>query len=224
MLTKCDPVIVILKSRILAREGTQMHTGLMALSACDGKSYSYFRSLCGGEKGSKFRKFSPSSVWRRAVSSGFARFADIPDVKPCQTLQKNDGDAAIQFIPKQVTSKISLSQLNDVRELIVAEGVSLDLPGIYAWKVESIGTYIGKYARSYRPLFEYNKNVARLMGGGMYRPKNPTGFRCIHRALAQAITNGFSIELHILKNCSTADLNDWERRFIVTTASGGLDG
>ncbi|MHB1910399.1 MAG: hypothetical protein ACYCQJ_16260 [Nitrososphaerales archaeon] len=79
-------------------------------------------------------------------------------------------------------------------------GVNFESPGLYEWKIETKGSYIGKYKSKRRPLKEYRRNVQRLCAGKDYRKGNPNGFRKIHRALFEALNKGLHIELIILEN------------------------
>ena len=115
------------------------------------------------------------------------------------------------------------TSLNAVRKLIILDKVDLDRPGIYAWKLENIGVYIGKYTRKSRPLREYDKNVRRLLNSQPYRPKKPDGFRRVHHALAKAVQEKTKIELHILENCTPDQHNNREQHLIATMAWGGLN-
>ena len=76
----------------------------------------------------------------------------------------------------------------------------IDQPGIYIWRVGAHGEYIGRYKRRTRPHDEYRKNVLNLLKGLPYRPKNPDGFRKIHRALAHAILLGEECRVEIYEN------------------------
>lgn len=115
-------------------------------------------------------------------------------------------------------------ELNDVRKLVVSKGATLDASGIYAWTIQGVGVYVGKYTRKSRPLSEYNRNVRNVLTGRPYRKNNPDGFRRIHLELAKAVEAGIAIELRIVENCHTDDLNDRERVIIRELASGGLNG
>ncbi|MBU2935989.1 MULTISPECIES: hypothetical protein [Pacificibacter] len=221
MSLRVDRIITILKPSIPVREGTRLYTGFEELSTCNGKTYGHFRSLCGGPVGHKGRRFSPSAVWKSAEACGFAR---LEDAIPSRTLQNDIHDVCVATNSQQDNATTHFQALNDVRQLIVADGVSIDLPGIYAWKIDGIGIYVGKYTRKSRPLREYNKNVRHLLNGEMYRPQNPTGFRRVHHALARAVTDGLRIELHILENCSPENLNAREQHLISTIACGNLNG
>jgi hypothetical protein len=52
---------------------------------------------------------------------------------------------------------------------VIAAGVREDVPGIYEWHIEGVGSYIGQYGRIGRPTKEYGRNVTRLLNGQHYR-------------------------------------------------------
>ena len=93
---------------------------------------------------------------------------------------------------------------------------SLDQPGIYRWRIEGGKTYVGRFTRPSRPLKEYPKNVFRLLNGIPYRPKDPDGFRAVHRALAKAVQDRLEITLTILENCDVTELNVREGHWRLT--------
>jgi hypothetical protein len=87
---------------------------------------------------------------------------------------------------------------------------SLERPGIYRWQFAD-KAYVGRFTKQSRLLNEYPKNVFRLLNGIHYRPKDPMGFRAIHRALADAVASGTDVTLTILENCQPDELNARER-------------
>lgn len=99
---------------------------------------------------------------------------------------------------------------------VVADGVDCKLPGIYEWRIDgrSDRTYIGKYTRISRPKRAYSLNVAHLLANEPYRKSSPKGFRRIHRALAEAKSQGCSITLTILENPPLAGINRREQELI----------
>jgi len=103
-------------------------------------------------------------------------------------------------------------------EVIIPDGVTLDLPGIYEWAITypdgSVRRYVGKYTRRSRPTREYRANVERLLDGRPYRKASPAGFRLVHRELAQAAEEGRAIVLTILENAAPEDLNRREQELI----------
>ena len=91
--------------------------------------------------------------------------------------------------------------------LSISEGVNLDLPGIYEWRIEGAGSYIGRYTYSSRPFGDYARHVRDQFAGGIYKPKQPDGWRRIHRELYAALLDGRVIELIFVENCALGDLN-----------------
>lgn len=111
----------------------------------------------------------------------------------------------------------------------IPEGVTLDLPGIYEWAITypdgSIRRYVGKYTCRSRPTREYHANVERILDGRPYRKAAPTGFRGVHKELAEATKDGRAIVLTILENAVPEDLNRREQALIRergATLNGGL--
>src|SRR5262245_39737200 len=92
------------------------------------------------------------------------------------------------------------------------EGITFNEPGIYDWQIVYLdgprGSYVGKYSNDDRPIDRYVTNVERLRSGG--RPLNGKNFRPIHRDLVEAIRSGLEIEVRIVENCRTCDLDDRE--------------
>ena len=225
-------IIRVLGSQIPVRSGTNLYVGFEALQSCHGKPYEAFRRLAGGPKGSSGRRFSPSTVWKRAVECRFAEFEggegarSVPNPSSVPRAQSSLSSVQVGKLAPQPPSYSGSRprSLNSVRRLVVASGASLDRPGIYAWKIEGGAVYVGKYTHGSRPLQEYEKNVRRLLAGEPYRPQKPDGFRRIHRALARALQEGRQIELHIVENCSPDLLNIRERFWISAISRGGLNG
>jgi hypothetical protein len=103
-------------------------------------------------------------------------------------------------------------------DLNVEFGVDVNKPGIYEWRIEGVGTYIGKYTHIRRPLREYTRNVARRLArrlaGQWYRKNNTDGFRRIHLELAKAVESKWRITLTILENVAPEELNQREQALI----------
>lgn len=102
--------------------------------------------------------------------------------------------------------------------IVIPDGVTLDLPGIYEWAITyvdgSIRRYVGKYTRRSRPTREYHANVERILDERPYRRASPDGFRNVHRELARATFEGRMIVLTILENAAPEDLNRREQALI----------
>jgi hypothetical protein len=83
---------------------------------------------------------------------------------------------------------------------VPVSGVDGNLPGLYEWRIEGVGIYIGQYKKVTRPRREYGLNVGRLLTGRPYRKAKPEGFRAIHCALAQAVRDKLTVTLRLLEN------------------------
>lgn len=100
---------------------------------------------------------------------------------------------------------------------VVADGVRVDIPGIYEWHIEGIGSYFGQYGSIKRPTRQYSRNVAHLLNGQPYRLRQADGFRGVHRALESAYRRRAQITLTILENVpSKIARNQRERELIAT--------
>lgn len=86
-----------------------------------------------------------------------------------------------------------------------ASGVDESAPLLYLWTIhDKTGQvwycYVGKAnGGAERPRKSYASVVRRLQRGGPYRPDNPT-YRVVHQRMAEAIKNGFTIRLRLLRN------------------------
>ena len=85
------------------------------------------------------------------------------------------------------------------REVVVG-AATFDLPGLYEWRIDGVGCYIGQFTRARRPRREYGLNVARILTGRPYRKGKPDRFRLIHRQLADAVRENRAITLLLLEN------------------------
>jgi hypothetical protein len=103
----------------------------------------------------------------------------------------------------------------------VIDGVDIDRPGIYQWKIEGSGSYIGKYGHISRPTKRYGWNVSRMLNGKPPSSGNPQ-FRRVHHALLKAHKDKKRIELIILENVSPDRINQRERD-LITQLCGNLN-
>ena len=71
--------------------------------------------------------------------------------------------------------------------LSVAPGASVDKPGLFEWRIDGVGSYIGTFKQCDSRLKDFTRNMERLLNGEDYRPDDPDGFRRIHHELAKAI-------------------------------------
>jgi hypothetical protein len=70
---------------------------------------------------------------------------------------------------------------------IKVSGIDPSQPGLYEWRIEGVGVYIGQYTHATRPRREYGLNVRRLVAKRPHRKNKPHGFQNIHRILEQAV-------------------------------------
>ncbi len=104
---------------------------------------------------------------------------------------------------------------DDWCEVVLSEGTNWGVSGIYQWEIQGQPRYVGKYTDAKRPLGEYRRNVTGLLQAKAYRRSNPEGFRAIHHALANAVRDGNSVRLVLLKNHPVGPgLNALERQYI----------
>lgn len=91
---------------------------------------------------------------------------------------------------------------------------------LYQWEIldgegRLVGQrYVGKSSGgSGRPKRHYRRNVERLLSGRPYRRGKPDEFRAIHRAMAEAVRQGWRVKLTLLRNVEEGkDINEAERR------------
>jgi hypothetical protein len=99
-------------------------------------------------------------------------------------------------------------------EYVLKDGVDESRPGIYEWRIEGAGSYVGKYTWISRPKSEYERNVLKILNGWPYRPQKPDKFRRVHRELELAHREGRRITLVILENVDPLRLAQRERELI----------
>lgn len=99
---------------------------------------------------------------------------------------------------------------------------------IYKWEIRDavgnlIGLYIGKAkGGAKRPTTHYRRNVNRLLAGKPYRAGNPEGYRKSHRALAEAVKLGHTVELSFVCNVLPGEnIDEVEQRCITNYNSCG---
>jgi hypothetical protein len=116
---------------------------------------------------------------------------------------------------------------DDWYSLTITKGANRDLPGLYEFKIDGVGSYIGKYTNFSERCKLYRRNVCNLLNKKPYRKGKPDRFRRIHRELAEAVRAGKLIELIILENQPPGDrLNRREGELIMErgTLNGPLAG
>lgn len=118
---------------------------------------------------------------------------------------------------------------SQVQFRLVAHVLNESLPLIYMWEIhEACGSLVGRYvgkakAGARRPLKHYKRNVANILSNKPYRRSNPSGYRRVHQALAEAERTGRKVTLQFLCNvAANENINEVEQRYIrLHGCSGG---
>lgn len=104
------------------------------------------------------------------------------------------------------------------------------LPLIYMWEIYEpsgglVGRYVGKAkSGATRPLRHYTRNVVNILLSKPYRKTNPTGYRRVHLALAEADRKGHQITLQFLCNIAfDENINELERKYIRAYGCSGRE-
>jgi hypothetical protein len=85
--------------------------------------------------------------------------------------------------------------------------------GIYEWRIEGVGVYVGQAKRLASRMRAYPNNVRRLLAGLSWHG-GQRQFRDVHRRLSEAHEEGTPVTFRILENCSPDILNERERHWI----------
>jgi hypothetical protein len=96
----------------------------------------------------------------------------------------------------------------------ISDHINLDAPGIYEWRIEGVGVYIGNSNHLRRRLKEYLNNVRNIVSGLPYRKNNPDGFRVVHHHLYEVWKRRSAVTWTVLENCELASLNDRKQFWI----------
>ncbi len=89
--------------------------------------------------------------------------------------------------------------------------IDLARPGIYEWRIEGLGSYVGQSCQLRRRLSQYAANLRRMRKGLPDRPTGPGVHRAICQVLSDAIAEGRAISVTVIENCELTELNDRER-------------
>lgn len=98
--------------------------------------------------------------------------------------------------------------------LDVSLGCDMASAGIYEWRLDGFGVYVGQSKRLVSRIREYPNNVRKLIAEAPYRAGKPYSYREIHHHLRQACDSGAAVSVTVLENCDPADLNTRERYWI----------
>jgi hypothetical protein len=104
---------------------------------------------------------------------------------------------------------------------VCVSGVNLDQPGILAYEIDGVGTYITYSNRMSKRIREYETGVNRLLSGDPYKPSQPA-YRDVHHRLADATRRATHVTVRALENCPEGMLA--ERRAHWIADRGTLNG
>lgn len=107
----------------------------------------------------------------------------------------------------------------------VDAAIDLDQPGIYEWRIEGVGVYVGKALRLKRRLSHYPNNVRRMLQGLPWHGNSARNYRPIHQALRDAHDAQTVVVVRVLEVCAAEARGDREQHWIalrrVEEALGG---
>jgi len=89
---------------------------------------------------------------------------------------------------------------------IAAPGVDPELPGLYEWRIDGVGIYVGQFTHASRPRREYGLNVGRLLAGRPYRKATPNNPRI---GLARARIGDSGAVDHCIDSADGRCISDW---------------
>ena len=95
--------------------------------------------------------------------------------------------------------------------LVVAPNASLDEPGIYEWRIDGGGVYVGASRYLKKQIGAYPRNVANLISGGNWHGQPGRSFRPVHKGLSDAYRERRSVSVVVLENCAASALLERKR-------------
>lgn len=87
-------------------------------------------------------------------------------------------------------------------------------PGIYEWKIEGEGVYVGQAKRLAARMRAYPNNVRKILNKMRWRAGSSRDFRSVHHALHRAHESGATVTFSVLAYCAAESLNERERYWI----------
>lgn len=92
--------------------------------------------------------------------------------------------------------------------------LDLERPGIYEWRIEGAGVYVGKALRLKSRLSAYPNNVRRMLQGLPWHGDPTRSYRPIHHALRQAHDARTAVVVSVLEVCTSEARNEREQYWI----------
>ena len=87
-------------------------------------------------------------------------------------------------------------------------------PGIYEWKIEGVGVYVGQATRLASRMRAYRNNVRKIINKLPWRKGSKREFRLVHHALRDAHDAGTPVMFSVLEICPAQLLNEREPHWI----------
>jgi hypothetical protein len=99
-------------------------------------------------------------------------------------------------------------------------------PGIYEWRIEGVGVYVGKAKKLKSRIRAYPNNVRRMIAGLPWHGNPVKEYRGIHSALRDAHDKSLIVTVSILENCREDQRAEREQYWIAKrleeASAGGL--
>ncbi len=104
------------------------------------------------------------------------------------------------------------------------EKFDLEKPGIYEWRIEGVGVYVGKAAKLRSRISDYPNNVRRMLQGLDWHGDPSKDYRPIHHALRHAHDEGITVTVVVLANCELGERQELERQWIAVRREEHFSG
>ena len=99
--------------------------------------------------------------------------------------------------------------------------IDLARPGIYEWRIEGVGSYVGQSCQLRRRLSQYAANLRRSRDGRSRLVAGSDRHGEINEALHAAVVAGRPVTVTVLENCELTELN--AREWFWRTRRGALN-
>ena len=104
------------------------------------------------------------------------------------------------------------------------EGYDTSCAGVYEWRIEHTGLYIGKAKVLRKRVRNYPNNVRRMLEGLPWHGNPSRDYRPIHYALRKAYDDGLVVSVSILETCDPSIRAERERYWINLRREEALEG
>ena|ERR1700677_1809584 len=94
------------------------------------------------------------------------------------------------------------------------DGIDINSAGIYEWRIDGIGVYVGQARMLASRIRAYPNNVRKILDGRPWRKNSKRPFRNVHHRLQDAHEARTLVTVSVLENCAPESLNERERYWI----------